>query len=188
MERLKIQEPKQALVTGLIKWSSLLFSFAPFSRLSQWTFHMCMLSHSVGSDSLGPHGLQPARLLCSWNFSRQEYWSGLPFPSAMDLPTRGIEPRSPDCRQILYCLSHLGIFPCFNHWTSPLPSHSLQMSFPYISQSKQDKTKISQMSALLHLEMYRKMSKFHQYIKERQGKQYLKETEKFQLSPQKRGN
>ena len=28
-------------------------------------------------------------------FSRQEYWSGLPFPSAGDLPDPGIEPRSP---------------------------------------------------------------------------------------------
>ena len=28
-------------------------------------------------------------------FSRQEYWSGLPFPSPGDLPYPGIEPRSP---------------------------------------------------------------------------------------------
>ena len=28
-------------------------------------------------------------------FSRQEYWSGLPFPSPEDLPDPGIEPRSP---------------------------------------------------------------------------------------------
>ena len=27
-------------------------------------------------------------------FSRQEYWSGLPFPSPGDLPNPGIEPRS----------------------------------------------------------------------------------------------
>ena len=27
-------------------------------------------------------------------FSRQEYWSGLPFPSPGDLPDTGIEPRS----------------------------------------------------------------------------------------------
>ena len=27
-------------------------------------------------------------------FSRQEYWSGLPFPSSEDLPDPGIEPRS----------------------------------------------------------------------------------------------
>ena len=28
-------------------------------------------------------------------FSRQEYWSGLPFPSPEDLPNPGIKPRSP---------------------------------------------------------------------------------------------
>ena len=28
-------------------------------------------------------------------FSRQEYWSGLPFPYPGDLPDPGIEPRSP---------------------------------------------------------------------------------------------
>ena len=31
----------------------------------------------------------------SLGFSRQEYWSGLPFPSPGDLPHPGIEPRSP---------------------------------------------------------------------------------------------
>ena len=31
----------------------------------------------------------------SMEFSRQEYWSRLPFPSAGDLPDPGIEPRSP---------------------------------------------------------------------------------------------
>ena len=31
----------------------------------------------------------------SMEFSRQKYWSGLPFPSPEDLPHLGIEPRSP---------------------------------------------------------------------------------------------
>ena len=31
----------------------------------------------------------------SMGFSRQEYWSGLPFASQGDLPNPGIEPRSP---------------------------------------------------------------------------------------------
>ena len=31
----------------------------------------------------------------SVEFSRQEYWSGVPFPSPGDLPNPGIEPRSP---------------------------------------------------------------------------------------------
>ena len=31
----------------------------------------------------------------SMGFSRQEYWSGLPFPSPGDLPNPGTEPKSP---------------------------------------------------------------------------------------------
>ena len=31
----------------------------------------------------------------SMGFSREEYWSGLPFPSPGDLPDPGIKPRSP---------------------------------------------------------------------------------------------
>jgi len=31
----------------------------------------------------------------SMGFSRQEYWSGLPFPSPGDLPAPGIRPGSP---------------------------------------------------------------------------------------------
>ena len=31
----------------------------------------------------------------SMGFSRQEYWSGLPFPSPGDLPDQGIKPGSP---------------------------------------------------------------------------------------------
>ena len=42
-------------------------------------------------------------------FSRQEYWSGLPFPSPGDLPDPGIEPGLLHCRKILYQLSYKGI-------------------------------------------------------------------------------
>ena len=42
-------------------------------------------------------------------FSRQEYWSGLPFPFPGDPPDPGIEsPDLPYCRQILYHMSHQG--------------------------------------------------------------------------------
>ena len=33
--------------------------------------------------------------LCTWGFSKQEYWSGLPFPPPGDFPNPGIKPRSP---------------------------------------------------------------------------------------------
>ena len=54
-----------------------------------------VLSRSVMFNSLQPHGLQPARLLCPWGFSRQEYWSGLPCSPPGDLPSSWIKPRCP---------------------------------------------------------------------------------------------
>ena len=39
-------------------------------------------------------------------FSRQEYWSRLPYPSPGDLLNPGIKPRSPTLQEILYHLSH----------------------------------------------------------------------------------
>ena len=45
----------------------------------------------------------------SMRFSRQEYWSGFPFPSLGDLPhSRGLNLGLPHCRQTLYRLSHQG--------------------------------------------------------------------------------
>ena len=41
-------------------------------------------------------------------FPKQEYWSGLPFPSPGNLPNRGIEPESPDWRVYSLPLSHQG--------------------------------------------------------------------------------
>ena len=41
-------------------------------------------------------------------FSRQEYWSGLPFPPPGDLPDSGIEPTSPALQVDSLPLSHLG--------------------------------------------------------------------------------
>ena len=42
----------------------------------------------------------------SMEFSRQEYWRGLPFPSPVDLHNPGLNPGVLHWRQKLYCLSH----------------------------------------------------------------------------------
>ena len=45
----------------------------------------------------------------SLGFSRQDHWSGLPFPSPGDFfPIQGLSPDLPHCRQTLYRLSHQG--------------------------------------------------------------------------------
>ena len=54
-----------------------------------------MLSHSVVSNSLPPHGFVAHQAPLSMGFSRQGYWSGLPFPPPGDLPDPWIELMSP---------------------------------------------------------------------------------------------
>ena len=61
------------------------------------------------SDSLQPHKLYLARLLCSWGFSRQVHWTGCHFLLQGIFPTQGPNPGLPHCRWILYHLSHQGI-------------------------------------------------------------------------------
>ena len=54
-------------------------------------YSICCL---VAKTLLRPHGLVCQAPL-SMGFPRQEYWSGLPFPSSGDLPNQGIKPESP---------------------------------------------------------------------------------------------
>jgi len=54
---------------------------------------VCVCALSVIPDSLQPHQLYPQAPL-TIEFSSQEYWSGLPFPSPGDLPDPGIKPTS----------------------------------------------------------------------------------------------
>ena len=56
---------------------------------------VAVFSRSVMSDSWRPHGLEPARFLCPRGFSRQEYWSGLPYSPSGNLPNPGIKPGFP---------------------------------------------------------------------------------------------
>ena len=56
---------------------------------------MCVVSCSVMSHSLQPHGIVAHQAPLSMGFSRQEYWSGLSCLPLGDLPNPGIEPRSP---------------------------------------------------------------------------------------------
>ena len=51
-------------------------------------------SHSVVSDSVTPWAIARQAPL-SMGFSRQEYWSVLPFSSPGHLPNPGVEPGSP---------------------------------------------------------------------------------------------
>ena len=51
----------------------------------------------------------PARLLCPWDSPGQNTGVGCHFLLLGIFPTQGLNPGLLHCRQILYCLSHLGI-------------------------------------------------------------------------------
>ena len=53
------------------------------------------------SDSLRPHGLQPARLLCLWDFPGNNTGVGCHFLLQGIFPTQGSNPGLPHCRQML---------------------------------------------------------------------------------------
>ena len=81
------------------------------------------------SDSAIPQTVARQSLL-SMGFSRQEYWSELPFLSPGNLTDPGNEPRSPHCRQILYCLSHQELLQK-NVVVVQLPSHVWLFATPW---------------------------------------------------------
>ena len=55
-------------------------------------------SPSVMSDSFDPMDYIAHQVPLSMGVSRQEYWSGLPFPSPRCLPDSGVEPWFPALR------------------------------------------------------------------------------------------
>ena len=69
---------------------------------------LAVLSRSVVFDSLHPHGLQPTRLLCPWDSPGKNTGVGCHALLQGIFLTQGSNPGLPDCRQILYYLSHQG--------------------------------------------------------------------------------
>ena len=69
----------------------------PFSAFSPASVKSESIDHSIMSDSVTPWTVACQAPL-SMEFSRQESWSGLPFPSPEDLSDPGIEPGSPALR------------------------------------------------------------------------------------------
>ena len=57
-------------------------------------FHICMLSHFNRAQLFATLWTVACQAPLSMGFHRQEYWSGLPFPSPGDLPNPGIKPTS----------------------------------------------------------------------------------------------
>ena len=58
---------------------------------AQWT---CVCAKSIQLCLFATRWIIAHQAPLSMGFSRQEYWSGLPFPPPGDLPNPGIEPTS----------------------------------------------------------------------------------------------
>ena len=69
---------------------------------------VCVLSHFSRIQLFATPWTVALQVHLSMRVSRQEYWSGLPFPSLGDLPDPGIEPGMLLYRYILYHLNHQG--------------------------------------------------------------------------------
>ena len=68
-----------------------------------WTWMHFPLCLMFAGNDLHPN---PVQVPLSMGLPRQEYWTGLPFPSPGDLPDPGLNSGLLHCRWILYCLSH----------------------------------------------------------------------------------
>ena len=71
-------------------------------------FLLLLFSHEVVFHSLATPWTMVFQAPLSMGFSRQEYWSWLPFPSIGDLPHPRIEPRPPALAGGFFTLSHPG--------------------------------------------------------------------------------
>ena len=63
---------------------------------------------SVMSKSFATPWIVAHQAPLSMGFSRQKYWSGLPFPSPGVFQTQGLNPSLLRCKQILHYLSRIG--------------------------------------------------------------------------------
>ena len=84
--------PPGSPVPGILQARTLEWVAIPFSNAWKWKVKVKSLScvQPWVTPWTVAHQTPP-----TIGFSRQEYWSGLPFPSPGDLPDLGIEPRSP---------------------------------------------------------------------------------------------
>ena len=86
------------------------YSFCLWSALylGIWAEVVCVLRCSLVSDTFATPWTVAHQAPPSMGFPRQEYWSGLPFPSPGDLPNTGIEHLSPALAGGSLPLSHQG--------------------------------------------------------------------------------
>ena len=114
---------KKLFLVPLIALFSLVFEVRPHKYIAAHPPYHCRCgSCSVVSDSLQPHKLEPPGSSVYGNSPGKSTEVGSHALLRGIFPSPGIEPGLLHCRQILYCLSHLGspylCSPPIRHWTS----------------------------------------------------------------------
>ena len=92
--RIRIQHSMYPLGEPYLSWDENRVAFSSswgYILVAAWLIGCIMVRISPVQLFATPHGL----FCLSMGFSRQEYWSGLPFPTPGDLPDPGVEPESP---------------------------------------------------------------------------------------------
>ena len=82
----------------------------PCLLTSRGSMHFCVLSRSLQLCLFVTPWTITRQTPLSMGFSRQEYWSELPFPPPGDLPDPGIKPGLLHCRRVFFCFCF-----CFYH-------------------------------------------------------------------------
>ena len=115
-DKASTSEGSRVCLSACLEWSRFSIScdhhstthhFLKELRASNKLITVCVVSHSVTSDSVTPWTVACQAPL-SMRFFRQEYWSGFLFPFLGDLLDTGIKPVSPALQANSLSLSHQG--------------------------------------------------------------------------------
>ena len=100
-------------------------------------------------DSLGPHELQPTRLLCLWDFPGKDSGVGCHFLLQGIFPTQGSNLGLLHCRQILYQLSYKGSLKLFQKIAEEgtLPNSFYEATITLIPKPDKDNTQKRKLQA-----------------------------------------
>ena len=105
-----LQSAGQWPVTGLAGWEWWLLWSEP-CKLTLLSSLLLLFSQSVVSNSFVTSWTVACQAPVSMEFPRQEYWSGLLFPSPRDISDPEMEPVSPALQVDSLLLSHQGSWP-----------------------------------------------------------------------------
>ena len=92
-QKSQLLEGKQVLNINHVVWSNILDSVSHSHHIGKVLYQSCLIAKL--SDCFANSWTVAHQAALSMGFPKQEYWSGLPFPTLEDLLDTGIKPTSP---------------------------------------------------------------------------------------------